>query len=156
MSPAQIFANPSLMMLVCLIGGALREGVERDLLVKLMVIGTFVPALGMAITGSMIVEEALGSDAPWHHQDDPVDEDGHPCSGWIRQDDHGWVWRSVSPVLTMIIALESALGPRRRVRRRPRRGRRAGWSVRAIPSQKRFLPLDLAAPPNCVLFVPVS
>ena len=50
MSPALIFANPSLMMLACLIGGAMREGVTERVFVKLLVIGALVPKLAEYIT----------------------------------------------------------------------------------------------------------
>jgi hypothetical protein len=52
------------MVLACLIGGALRDGVSRDVLVKLTVIGTFVPMRGGAIKGAMVMHEAPGGDAP--------------------------------------------------------------------------------------------
>jgi hypothetical protein len=156
MNPAQIFANPSLMVLVCLIGGALREGVTRDLLVKLMVIGTFVPELGMAITGSMILEEAMGGDAPWHIDGDPADESGNPASGWVRQDGDGWVWRNVTKGMTMIIVFGGAPRLRAPRPRRWRRMARAFWRVVSALSQKLFFALDLAALENCALIVPGS
>ncbi len=119
MTPAQIFANPSLMTLVCLLGGAVREGMERNVWLQLMVMGTFVPRLGAAMRGTMIVADQLGCDAPWLHEDDPVDDEGNPCSGWVRQENGGWVWRCMTKALVMIIAMAwaPAAGRRRRQRR---------------------------------------
>jgi hypothetical protein len=134
----------------------LREGINRDLFAKQMVIGTFAPVLGDAIKGSMILEEAMGREAPWYMDGDPVDESGDPATGWIRQDGDDWVWRSVSKVLTMLIVFVGFPRSRKPRQRRPRRLVWAGRRGVVGLSQKLFFALDLAVVPKCVLIVPCS
>ena len=156
MSPALIFANPSLMMLACLIGGAMREGVTERVFVKLLVIGALVPRLGAAMKAAMVLQEAMGDQAPWFCEDEPVDDAGDPCSGWVLQDEYTWVWHQVTKAAVWSVRYQANIGGGRvapgRVRRR---FRRANWST-LVPVFKNFSKLVLAGTRNCVLIVPIS
>lgn len=163
MNPAQIFATPSLMMLMGMIGGAMREGVPVHVVMKLLLIGTLVPDIGAVLRAWLIMEEQFGDDVPWStrpeaDQDDAEDDDGAARSGWISQSGPVWRWRHVTAGGIALVVLTRWLfvyGSSERLTRR-RVWQPAGPMLVARLSQIRDERLGLDAAPNCALFVPLS
>ncbi len=92
-------ASPDLMALICLIGGAMRGVGETDLLMKLVLIGTFVRPLGQAIDAWILTEEHYADRE--YYLSPRNDEDGWGGEDEIRP---GWtgklgrvvLWRHVT------------------------------------------------------------
>jgi hypothetical protein len=159
MKPEPIPATPSLMTLLCIIGGAMRGEGPVNLGLMLLVIGTMVPEIGYLIKTWVRLEERAEAGLFWAVGPCADDTDGESTaelrSGWVRREGRVWLWRHVTPVCTVIIPVR--LHFRVRNAHSLRRGRvwSPCWVLSAL-SFPCFFALAVAASPNCALFVPVS
>ncbi len=80
MTSARPCATPDLTALLCLMGGAVREAMAVNLMMQLLLIGTFNPAFGHVFKTWLAAEEpahAAGDAALWYDlADDGDDDDG--------------------------------------------------------------------------------
>jgi len=152
-------ATPDLMALICLIGGAMRGVGQSNLLIQLMLIGTFVRPLGQAIDAWIMVEERYADRE--FYLSPRNDEDGWGGEDEIRK---GWesklgrvaLWRHVTRFgLAVLVPIQ--WGDMIRTPEPPVATR--GWSVvrwlSTLSFFKIFAPVLGASPPHS-LIVPVS
>lgn len=156
MKPAPLPATPSLMALLCVIGGIMRGEASAALGMPFLTMGALVPQIGWLIHTWMRMEHLAASgdlclDAPFVGDDDPEAE---LCPGWVRQDGPVWLWRHVTDCCAVIVPVRWFVAFRRAEFLTRGLVWAPCWALAAL-SQKLFLSPGSGPTRNCVLFVPV-